>query len=56
MRGCRFSSVRSSARPSKLGASISRNAVKAGSIGIVRSSMPAASHRASASVREPSDE
>ena len=56
MRGWRFSSVRSSGSPSKLGASISRNAVNAGSIGMVRSSMPVASHSAWASVLEPSDE
>ena len=55
-RGCRFSSVRSSGRPSKLGASIPRKAVNAGSIAIVRSSIPAASHSAWASVFDPSDE
>jgi hypothetical protein len=52
MRGCRFSSVRSSSSPAKLGPSSSRNAAWAGSIAIVRSSMPVASHRRSASLIE----
>jgi len=39
-RDWRFSSVRSGARPAKAGASIPMNAEKAGSIGIVRTSMP----------------
>ena len=53
-RDCRFSSARSSGRPSNEGRSMSRKAEWAGSMGITRKSMPRASARAVASSRDPS--
>ena len=51
-----FSSAMSGSRPAKLGASMSRKAAWAGSIGMTRDSIPSSAHSFSASVSEWSDE
>jgi hypothetical protein len=54
MRLCRFSSVRSSSRPVKLGSSMSMRATWAGSMAMVRWSTPNRPARSAASVSDPS--
>ena len=53
---CRFSSVKSADRFSKLGSSISKYELNAGSIEIVCISTPSDAAKTCASVREPADE